>query len=77
MGSLSIYFSFISFVQICLVKKKLKQFYNWFLSLFQTRYKITVSFNKEYGDTDDKAICQKKYLFKKKNILNLELLIKN
>ena len=32
---------------------ELKSWIDWFLSLFRTRYKITVSFNKEYGDTDD------------------------
>ena len=51
------------------MKKKLKQFYNWFLSLFQTRYKITVSFNKEYGDTDDKSYMSKKILIQKEKHL--------
>ena len=34
---------------------KLKVFLTWFIDLFKTRYKITVSFNKEYGDADDKV----------------------
>jgi len=58
------------------VKKKLKQFYNWFFSLFQTRYKITVSFNKEYGDTDDKSYMSKKILIQKEKHLKFRTLDK-
>ncbi len=76
MGSLSIYSSFIGFVQICLVKQKLKLFYNWFVSLFQTRYKITVSFNREYGDTDDKTYISKKILIQKEKHLKFRTLDK-
>ena len=47
---------------------KLKVFFTWFIDLFRTRYKITVSFNKEYGDSDDKVYISKKLLLKKKNI---------
>ena len=39
--------------------------FNWFLSLFQTRYKVTVSFNKEYGDSDDRTFITKKILVQK------------
>ncbi len=76
MGSLSIYFSFISFVPICLVKQKLKNFFYWLLSLFQTRYKITVSFNREYGDTDDKSYMSKKILTQKEKHLKFRTLDK-
>ena len=58
------------------MKKKLKQFYNWFFSLFQTRYKITVSFNKEYGDTDDKSYMSKKILIQKEKHLKFRTLDK-
>ena len=58
------------------MKKKLKQFYNWFLSLFQTPYKITVSFNKEYGDTDDKSYMSKKILIQKEKHLKFRTLDK-
>ena len=34
---------------------KIKLALNWIIDLFKTRYKITVSFNKEYGDADDKT----------------------
>jgi len=41
----------------------------WFLKLFKTRYKITVSFNKEYGDADDKSYISKKIITQKDNHL--------
>ena len=43
----------------------LKKFVKWFISLFQNRDKITVSFNKEYGDSDDKTYTSKKILVQK------------
>ena len=43
----------------------LKKFVKWFISLFQNMYKITVSFNKEYGDSDDKTYTSKKILVQK------------
>ena len=48
---------------------ELKSWIDWFLSLFRTRYKITVSFNKEYGDTDDKTYISKKILVQKERHL--------
>ena len=48
---------------------------DWFISLFQKRYQIRVSFNKEYGDADDKVYISKKILVQKENHLkfrNLE-----
>ena len=33
----------------------LVMFWNWFISLFQERYEVTVSFNKEWGDADDRT----------------------
>jgi len=41
----------------------------WFLSLFKTRYKITVSFNKEYGDADDRSYISKKIITQKEKHL--------
>ena len=32
----------------------------WFIDLFRTRYEITVSFNKEWGDADDRTYIAKK-----------------
>ena len=48
---------------------KLKLVLNWFVDLFKTRYKITVSFNKEYGDADDKIYITKKIITKKEKHL--------
>ncbi len=48
---------------------ELKQIINWIISLFLTRYKITVSFNKEYGDSDDKTYISKKILVQKEKHL--------
>ena len=47
----------------------LKKFVKWFISLFQNRYKITVSFNKEYGDSDDRTYTSKKILVQKEKHL--------
>jgi hypothetical protein len=48
---------------------ELKKVINWIISLFTTRYKITVSFNKEYGDLDDKSYISKKILVQKEKHL--------
>ena len=44
---------------------ELKLILNWVLELFRTRYKVTVSFNKEYGDSDDRTYISKKIINKK------------
>ena len=36
------------------ILNKIKLIWKWILEKFKTRYKVTVSFNKEYGDADDK-----------------------
>ena len=51
---------------------KFKFFLNWIIDLFKTRYKITVSFNKEYGDADDKSYISKKIITKKENHLKFK-----
>ena len=51
---------------------KLKVFFTWFIDLFRTRYKITVSFNKEYGDSDDKVYVSKKIITKKEKHLKFK-----
>ena len=48
---------------------ELKKVIDWIVSLFTTRYKITVSFNKEYGDLDDKSYISKKILVQKEKHL--------
>ena len=51
----------------------LKKFWQWLIAwleyLFATRYKVTVSFNKEYGDSDDKTYISKKILVQKEKHL--------
>jgi|TARA_R100000231_G_scaffold90296_1_gene68209 hypothetical protein len=47
----------------------LVMFWNWFISLFQERYEVTVSFNKEWGDADDKTYITKKILVQKEKHL--------
>jgi hypothetical protein len=51
------------------MKKACKKIIQWIVDLFRTRYKITVSFNKEYGDSDDKTYISKKiYVQKEKHL---------
>ena len=47
----------------------LVMFWNWFISLFQERYEVTVSFNKEWGDADDRTYVAKKLLVQKEKHL--------
>tara|TARA_B100001939_G_scaffold301944_1_gene278795 strand:- start:2222 stop:2485 length:264 start_codon:yes stop_codon:yes gene_type:complete len=47
----------------------LKRIWEWILSLFITRYKVTVSFNKVYGDSDDKNYIAKKIITRKEKLL--------
>jgi len=49
--------------------KPIKKIINWIISLFVTRYQIRVSFNKEYGDEDDKVYISKKIIVQKENHL--------
>ena len=53
-----------------------KKFYDWLIKFFEPRYKITVSFNKEYGDTDDKVYTSKKILIQKEKHLKFRSLDK-
>ena len=54
------------------MKKIPKVFFDWFVGLFRTRYKITVSFNKEYGDADDRTYTSKKILVQKEKHLKFK-----
>jgi len=47
----------------------IKPITDWIISFFRKRYKITVSFNKEYGDSDDKTYISKKILIQKEKHL--------
>ena len=51
------------------MKESCKKIIQSIVDLFRTRYKITVSFNKEYGDSDDKIYISKKiYVQKEKHL---------
>ena len=59
-------------IKLKLIFKWFELIFKWFISLFQTRYKITVSFNKEYGDADDKTYVCKKIITKKEKHLKFK-----
>ena len=56
-------------IKLKLIFKWFELIFKWFISLFQTRYKITVSFNKEYGDADDRTYISKKIITQKEKHL--------
>jgi len=43
--------------------------FTWIWNKFKSRYKVTVSFNKEYGDSDDTTHITKKIIVQKENHL--------
>jgi len=51
------------------LKRKLLGFLRWLKLLFITRYAVTVSFNKEWGDADDKSYIAKKIIVQKEKHL--------
>ena len=51
---------------------KIKLIWKWILEKLKTRYKVTVSFNKEYGDADDKTYITKKILVQKEKHLKFK-----
>ena len=51
------------------ILNKVKLIWKWILEKLKTRYKVTVSFNKEYGDADDKTYITKKILIQKEKHL--------
>ena len=54
------------------IKRWVKYIYEWIKSLFNTRYKITVSFNNVYGDADDRSFIAKKLLVQKEKHLKFK-----
>ena len=51
------------------ILNKIKLIWKWILEKLKTRYKVTVSFNKEYGDADDRSYITKKILIQKEKHL--------
>ena len=54
------------------IKTTLINFWAWIKSLFQTRYKLTVSYNSTYGDADDQTYIVKKFFSKKDKFLSFK-----
>ena len=50
----------------------IKKILTWIQSFFLTRYKVTVSFNKEWGDADDRSYITKKILVQKEKHLKFK-----
>ena len=50
-------------------RETMQKLIDWIISLFVQRYQIRVSFNKEYGDSDDKVYISKKIIVQKENHL--------
>lgn len=51
-------------------KEKLKEWWNWFKSLFITYYKLDVSYNHTWGDADDQTFIVKKFHKKQEKFLS-------
>jgi len=53
------------------LKNTALKIFNWILSLFRTRYRVTVSYNAEWGDKDDRVYRNvRKIITKKEKILS-------
>ena len=57
------------YLSLNFLKRVLKAFFRWLKLLFVTRYKVTVSFNKEWGDADDTTYIAKKIIVQKEKHL--------
>ena len=44
----------------------------WIVSLFQTRYNLTVSYNSTYGDADDQEFIVKKFYYKQEKYISFK-----
>jgi len=54
------------------LKQKLKAFWLWLVSWWSPRWDLEVSYNKEWGDADDKKYVVKKFYIKKPNYLKFK-----
>ena len=54
------------------LKKWLKQAWTWLISLFSTRYRLTVSYNSTYGDSDDQTFIVKKFYWKQDKYISFK-----
>jgi hypothetical protein len=51
------------------MKENWIKFKSWIISFFETRWKLTVSYNSTYGDGDDQTFVVKKFYDKKDKYL--------
>ena len=54
------------------IKEKIIQFWFWFTGLFINRYKLTVSYNAIYGDSDDETFIVRKFYTKQEKYLKFK-----
>ena len=54
------------------IKNLIKNIKNWLISLFRTRYKLTVSYNATWGDSDDQVYTVRKFMTKKEKYLKFQ-----
>ena len=54
------------------IKRTLTNLWAWIKSQFQTRYKLTVSYNATWGDSDDQIFIVKKFYTKKEKFLSFK-----
>ena len=54
------------------IKNLIRNIKNWLISLFRTRYKLTVSYNATWGDSDDQTYIVRKFITKKEKYLKFK-----
>ena len=54
------------------MKKKLKEIWLWITTLFTTRYKLKVSYNSTWGDSDDQEFIVKKFYWKQDKYISFK-----
>ena len=54
------------------IKTTLTNLWTWLIGLFQTRYRLTVSYNSTYGDGDDQTFIVKKFYYKQDKYISFK-----
>ena len=54
------------------LKQRVKAFWLWLITWFRPRWNLEVSYNKEWGDSDDRKYVVKKFYIKKPNYLKFK-----
>ena len=50
----------------------MEKFKRWLISLFTTRYHLTVSYNNTWGDNDDQSFIVKKFYYKQDKYISFK-----